>query len=822
MAKQRNVNIVYKVDTKQVTQAKEVVKQADDATNKLIESTKKYETASSASYKKTSVSIQDLNTKLQFLRREIETTDLKDGQRLDKLLAKYKTLSADVQRYNQLLVQQNQQQASFGQQLNSLYNLVRGGIFVTLVKETTQAIANLAIMQGRIQGVKLAFDRLPASAKILNDLRASTRGMLTDFELMQRALQAKNFKIPLEEFATLLDFATVRAQQTGQSVDYLVDSIVRGIGMQSVLRLDNLGISAARLREEFRGVSIRSLEVADVTKGVVNVIKEEMRDMGSYVKTGETSVGNLARAWKELRITITERPGSWGAAIADFFSEGFDKLNQFLKGSKVVLTELAKIEGQTKAIAFQEKMKSEITIEAYDKEIKASDQAAAKRKLRVMMLQDEIKELNQYGIRTDDQVKSLYQQIDVMLARNIQENEYINQLKIQRKELIATLEEEENRIQTYQDLQKELDGLNEQFEEATDRNDKKALANIGQKIIYTKTLIENLDRLREAQKSVDGDPDDAVVEQFSRDTEKFLQDEEEFQKAWAKLDSDFKKEWNDDYEKWRQGQLEIDKEYQDQALKNDKENKARKQKLETEFRNFVINSSRDILVASLTNRDVDIDSIEAKYDYEKELAGNNDRTMKEIERRRLVDIEKARAQKLKLEQETALITIAIDTAANIVRSILENGGVPKGLPFGAIAAGIGLTQAALVGKLQFGRQGRGASRFKDGVIDLQGPGTETSDSIPAMLSRRESVMTAQETKESGMLLRAIRAKKINDEIFEKIVVEGPATNVDLTPVAGAIKSIKPPDLVKQGDFIYEMKSQGKSLRRRIRSKSFTM
>lgn len=41
---------------------------------------------------------------------------------------------------------------------------------------------------------------------------------------------------------------------------------------------------------------------------------------------------------------------------------------------------------------------------------------------------------------------------------------------------------------------------------------------------------------------------------------------------------------------------------------------------------------------------------------------------------------------------------------------------------------------------------RGALGFKDGVVDLEGAGTETSDSIPAWLSRGESVITAAGTR----------------------------------------------------------------------------
>ena len=43
-------------------------------------------------------------------------------------------------------------------------------------------------------------------------------------------------------------------------------------------------------------------------------------------------------------------------------------------------------------------------------------------------------------------------------------------------------------------------------------------------------------------------------------------------------------------------------------------------------------------------------------------------------------------------------------------------------------------------------------KFATGVIGLNGPGTETSDSIPAYLSKGESVMTAKATKQFAPML----------------------------------------------------------------------
>ncbi len=64
------------------------------------------------------------------------------------------------------------------------------------------------------------------------------------------------------------------------------------------------------------------------------------------------------------------------------------------------------------------------------------------------------------------------------------------------------------------------------------------------------------------------------------------------------------------------------------------------------------------------------------------------------------------------------------------------------LGIAGIAAAAGLT-IILNGLVM---QARASAGFKDGVVDLAGPGTETSDSIPAWLSKGESVITASSTR----------------------------------------------------------------------------
>jgi len=55
--------------------------------------------------------------------------------------------------------------------------------------------------------------------------------------------------------------------------------------------------------------------------------------------------------------------------------------------------------------------------------------------------------------------------------------------------------------------------------------------------------------------------------------------------------------------------------------------------------------------------------------------------------------------------------------------------------------------------------------FAEGVEGLEGPGTETSDSILARLSKNESVITAKGTKQNPGLATAMNKGKV-DEYFE--------------------------------------------------------
>jgi hypothetical protein len=76
----------------------------------------------------------------------------------------------------------------------------------------------------------------------------------------------------------MLAFAQKKAKETGQSVDYMVDSIVTGLGRKSLMILDNLGLSATEVKERMK-------DTGDMTKAVGEIIREQMAKSGDYVET---------------------------------------------------------------------------------------------------------------------------------------------------------------------------------------------------------------------------------------------------------------------------------------------------------------------------------------------------------------------------------------------------------------------------------------------------------------------------------------------------------------------------------------------------------
>ncbi len=192
--------------------------------------------------------------------------------------------------------------------LNASFRNLAGAVGLAFGIHEVVAFSKEAMkLSATLEGVEAGFERI-ATPGLLNDIRTATRGAVGDLELMKTAVQASNFQIPLEQLASLLKFASARAIQTGQSVEYLTQSIILGIGRKSPLILDNLGISAVRLREVLKGAGVEMSTVGDVAAAVGKIATQELAKMGDVADTSATQMERFAVASERLK-------ESWGEFV---------------------------------------------------------------------------------------------------------------------------------------------------------------------------------------------------------------------------------------------------------------------------------------------------------------------------------------------------------------------------------------------------------------------------------------------------------------------------------------------------------------------------
>jgi hypothetical protein len=131
-----------------------------------------------------------------------------------------------------------------------------------------------------------------------------------------------------------------------------------------------------------------------------------------------------------------------------------------------------------------------------------------------------------------------------------------------------------------------------------------------------------------------------------------------------------------------------------------------------------------------------------------EIEAINNSTLNEAEKaKRIKDIERKAA---KDRYEVAKKEFETQKAFQIAQALIGAAqGIIQAFQLGPIAGAIaaiivGATTAAQIAAIR-SQKPPAAPGFAGGVIDLNGPGTETSDSIPARLSKGESVITASGT-----------------------------------------------------------------------------
>lgn len=187
------------------------------------------------------------------------------------------------------------------------------GMVANFASEIGDAVKQGIELAKQGEGIRNAFQRL-GRGDMLDGLREATHNTVTDIELMKAAVRFADFNLPLEELGTMLAFAQQKAKDTGQSLDYMVESIVIGLGRQSKPIMDNLGISATQLNAEMK-------KTGDFTKAAANIIRDQMAKAGDYVETAADRAAQASTAMQNKMEELGRQLVPLEGAFNDFWTE---------------------------------------------------------------------------------------------------------------------------------------------------------------------------------------------------------------------------------------------------------------------------------------------------------------------------------------------------------------------------------------------------------------------------------------------------------------------------------------------------------------------
>jgi hypothetical protein len=801
-----NVKVNWIIDTKDVERAKQILAQADQVGNKFQQTAANTGKAVAQGYSAANASLLQMRQQLERLQFRIENTAQSDKKRLSELSNQYKTLDSQIQKATKSLYDQEKAikatavaTKSTAVGFGDLYNAFKLVLAAGIVRELGSAALEAAKLAGNVEGVSRAFDKMPNSVVILQELRHATRDTVADFELMKQALQARNFGLPVRDLAKLLEFATVKAQQTGLSIDYITNSLVTGLGRKSERVFDNLQLDIAELRR-------RIATGLDFREAGIQLVIEDLERMGGVVETSATDVDQLSTAFEELKLELSQKitGGTW-----------IDTLTETLKGFKLLVEGLPteKLTAFTtinpiSAINFIRDWKdgvdkailSAVNLERATQElVDINKQLTGSNREQADMVAQEL-------IFRLEQNRLIDQQIDKTKAK-IQLNDLENKGSITtaaawekaNMELQRMLKASQSRIEinrvVISELRKlllsiteivkkpEVGLIEEKLEQIKDKADsiktaqsRKEIHDLSNELAILKGELADLEAFGTTKQflEVNGQVKLVPIEEYKIKQYK-VQTENEIGELEVKTKLVLAQNPAEATE-----QLEAEIQKQMDAMRFTIPTPAPDSKttitamsewqrigqaFADNWKTIVeqgIGDTANILDAAVQREadayDQRLNQAREYYDTLITLAGDDQREKERLELKSAEVEKRLRREAFEADKRARRSQAVINGAAGITRAFATMDFY-EALVAAALIAAQTASQIAVINSQ--------SPKFAKGVIDLKGPGTKTSDSINAKLSKGESVMTADETSSSMGILKDIRAGRLNDKMMAR-------------------------------------------------------
>lgn len=192
-----------------------------------------------------------------------------------------------------------------------------GMLMRDMVRGASAAFSEMVRLGAAVGTLSNAFNRLVSISGIsgmsLDDLKAATRGMISDVKLLTQANTAMMLGIKPDKFLELAKAALVLGPAVGKDAVYALESLTTGIGRQSRLMLDNVGITldAADAYEWYAAQLGTTASALDETQRkmawqsyATELATSKAAELGDILDEGIVKQAQWSAGWKNLTTSI--------------------------------------------------------------------------------------------------------------------------------------------------------------------------------------------------------------------------------------------------------------------------------------------------------------------------------------------------------------------------------------------------------------------------------------------------------------------------------------------------------------------------------------
>ena len=235
---------------------------------------------------------------------------------------------------------------SVEQSIGKMAKSVGGAVTAFIAVERVIAgVAKSIESFGRFEAVSTGFDNLAKSSGFssdaLNKFTEATDGTVSSIELMQQANNAMLLGIAdnEEQMANMFDVAQRLASALGQDTRFGVESLVTGLGRQSKLMLDNLGIMIdveTANKNYAMSINKTASELTDAEKKQAFVneamksANELVANLGEEQLLTKDNMAQLSVSMETLAITIGEKLSPVTKTVTGFLASMANSLTDII------------------------------------------------------------------------------------------------------------------------------------------------------------------------------------------------------------------------------------------------------------------------------------------------------------------------------------------------------------------------------------------------------------------------------------------------------------------------------------------------------------